>query len=91
MLKLLIHILKMQSEIRNKIPFKYRNCKIEKIESGASRRLFYRLKNNSNSVICMDSSKEKKQYINLLKVYSLLSKVNISIPKYIIKMITTVF
>ena len=40
----------------------------------------YRLSNDSNSVICLDSSNEKKQYHDFLKVHSYLSNINISIP-----------
>ena len=63
-----------------KIPQKYKNYKIQKIDSGASKRLFYRLSNDSKSVIFVDSSDQKNDYINLIGIYNYLSKINISIP-----------
>ena len=70
----------MNFDLFNKISSKYRNYRVEKISSGASKRLFYRLSSDSNSVICLDSSNEKKEYNDFLKVYSYLSKINVSIP-----------
>ena len=70
----------MKIDLFNKIPSKYKNYKIERINNGASKRKFYRLSNDSKSVICLDSSNEKKEYNNLLTVYSYLSKINVSIP-----------
>ena len=64
-----------------KIPYDFRKYKITKIESGASKRSFYRLINNNHSVICIDSGKEKENYLKYLNIYSILSKINISIPK----------
>ena len=63
------------------LPAKYKKYNIVKIESGASKRFFYKLSYNNHSVICIDSSKEKENYNNFLKVYNYLSKINISIPK----------
>ena len=62
-----------------KIPQKYKNYKIQKIDSGASKRLFYRLSNDSKSVIFVDSSDQKNDYINLIGIYNYLSKINISV------------
>ncbi len=70
----------MNFDLLDKISSKYKGYKIEKIKSEASKRTFYRLIKNSNSYICLDSSNEKKEYKNFLKVYNYLSKVNISIP-----------
>ena len=70
----------MNFDLLDKISLKYRDYKLEKIESGASKRIFYRLKKGSNSLICLDSGNEKKEYNNFLKVHSYLSKVNVSIP-----------
>ena len=70
----------MNFDLFDKISLKYRDYKLEKIESGASKRIFYRLKKGSNSLICLDSGNEKKEYNNFLKVHSYLSKVNVSIP-----------
>tara|TARA_Y100001960_G_C14674625_1_gene827833 strand:- start:247 stop:1209 length:963 start_codon:yes stop_codon:yes gene_type:complete len=67
-------------KIIDNISSKYTKYKIEKIESGASKRIFYRLKKNNHSVILMDSGKEKSQYNNFIKVHNYLSKINVSIP-----------
>ena len=71
----------MKFDLITKIPSKYRNYRVERITSEASKRLFYRLSSDSNSVICLDSRNEKEEYNNFLKIYSYLSKVNISIPQ----------
>jgi|ETNmetMinimDraft_23_1059889.scaffolds.fasta_scaffold05492_4 hypothetical protein len=71
----------MNFDLFDKISSKYKDYKLEKIKSGASKRTFYRLIKNSNSLICLDSSNEKKEYNNFLKAHSYLSKVNVSIPK----------
>ncbi|PPR46173.1 MAG: hypothetical protein CFH18_00659 [Alphaproteobacteria bacterium MarineAlpha5_Bin8] len=65
----------------NYISTKFRNHEIKKLESGASKRLFYRLSKNSKSFIVMDSSNEKKYYYDFLKIHNYLSKINIHIPK----------
>jgi len=70
----------MNFDLFENISSKYKNYKIKKIDNGASKRLFYRLSLNSDSVICLDSSNERKEYKNLIKVHSYLSKINISIP-----------
>ena len=70
----------MTFDLLNKISSKYKDYKVEKIKKGASKRYFYRLSDQSNSVICLDSSNEKKEYNDLLKVHSYLSKINVSIP-----------
>ena len=70
----------MKFDLLDKIPSKYQNYKVERISSGASRRLFYRISSGFNSFICLDSNNEKKEYKNFLKVHSYLSKINVSIP-----------
>jgi len=70
----------MNFDLFEKISSKYKNHKFEKIESGASKRNFYRLIKGSTSLICLDSGNEKKEYKNFLKVHSYLSKINVSIP-----------
>ena len=65
----------------SRIHSKYKDYKIIRIESGASKRNFYRLSKNSQSIICMDSSKDQKSYADYLKVHSYLKDNNISIPK----------
>ena len=76
----MISILIMTFDLFNKISLKYKDYKVEKIKSEASKRFFYRLSGKSNSVICLDSSNERKEYSDLLKVHSYLSKINVSIP-----------
>ena len=71
----------MKNDLINKIPKKFNKYNFEKIESGASKRLFFRLSYNCDSVILMDSRKEKNNYYDYIKVHSYLSKINISIPK----------
>ena len=68
-------------KIIDKILPKYESYEIKKIESGASKRLFYRLTKNNHSIILMDSETEKKQYNNYLKVHNYLSNINVSIPE----------
>ena len=70
----------MKFDLLDKIPSKFKNYKVERISSGASRRLFYRISSGFNSFICLDSNNEKKEYKNFLKVHSYLSKINVSIP-----------
>ena len=71
----------MIKEIEKMLPIKFKNCEIIKIENGASRRKYYRLKKNEQNAILMDSSKEPKQFKNYLKVHKILSKTKISIPE----------
>jgi len=71
----------MNNNLFDKLPLYLKKYKIEKIDSGASKRLFFRIKNNKKSFICMDSSKEKKEYYNYIKIHSYLSKTNITVPK----------
>jgi len=49
----------MNFDLFDKISSKYKDYKLEKIKSGASKRTFYRLIKGSNSLICLDSSNEK--------------------------------
>ena len=50
----------MNFDLFDKISSKYKDYKVEKIKSGASKRTFYRLVKGSNSFICLNSSNEKK-------------------------------
>jgi|TARA_B100001964_G_scaffold149657_1_gene164840 aminoglycoside/choline kinase family phosphotransferase len=70
----------MNFDIFDKISSKYKDYKFEKIKSGASKKIFYRIIKGSNSLICLDLSNENKEYKNFLNVHSYLSKVNVSIP-----------
>ena len=73
----------MNLNIINKLPKEFQKYNISKIETGASKKLFYKIKNMKNSFIVTDFTLEKKDYYNHLKIYNLLSKINISIPKII--------
>ena len=57
----------MNFDLFDKISSKYKDYKLEKIKSGASKRTFYRLIKNSNSLICLDSSNEKRNIIIFLR------------------------
>ena len=70
----------MKFDLYDKISSRYKDYKFEKIKSEASKRTFYRLIKDSNSLVCLDSGNEKKEYNNFLKIHSYLSKVNVSIP-----------
>ncbi len=70
----------MNFDLFDKIPLKYKGYKFEKIKSGASKKTFYRLIRDSNTLICLDSSNEKKEYKNFLMAHSYLSNANVSIP-----------
>ncbi len=54
---------------------------LEKIEDGLSKKSIYRKTEKNNSKIIIDFSKDKREFKNFLKVYEILLKVNISIPK----------
>ena len=71
----------MIKNILDIIPPNYKNYKIKKIDKEASGREYYRLFKNKRSFILMDSSKEKDAFFDFLKIYKILSKVNISIPQ----------
>ena len=71
----------MIKNILDIIPSNYKNYKIKKIDNEASGRQYYRLFKNKKSFIFMDSSKEKDAFFDFLKIYKILSKVNISIPQ----------
>ena len=71
----------MIKNILDIIPSNYKNYKIKKIDKEASGREYYRLFKNKRSFILMDSSKEKDAFFDFLKIYKILSKVNISIPQ----------
>ena len=71
----------MNLNLSDKISSKYQDYKIKKIDGGASNREFFRLSKNNESVICIDSNKEKEKFFSYLNINSYLSKINISIPK----------
>ena len=68
----------MIKNILDIIPSNYKNYKIKKIDKEASGREYYRLFKNKRSFILMDSSKEKDAFFDFLKIYKILSKVNIN-------------
>ena len=51
----------MEKNLLLKINSKFKNYKLFKIESGASKRLYYRIKDENNSFILMDSSQENQE------------------------------
>ena len=57
----------MNFDLFDKISSKYKDYKHKKIKSGASKRTFYRLIKDSNSLICLDSSNEKRNTIIFLR------------------------
>jgi len=73
----------MSLKISKRISQNFQNCKIKKIQSGASKKIFYRLRNNSKSYIITDFNNDKKEYQNYIKIYNLLKEINVSIPQII--------
>ena len=59
----------------------YKNFKFNKIKSGASKKIFYRLQKDNKSFILTDFNLDKKEYLNHLKIYNILKDLNISIPE----------
>ena len=57
----------MNFDLFDKISSKYKDYKIEKIKSEASKRTFYRLIKDSNSLVCLDSGNEKRSIIIFLR------------------------
>ena len=74
----------MSSKILNKLSLEFQKYNIKKIESGASKKICYRLnKNNKTFIVINFSSGDRQEYDNYVKVYNLLNNINISIPKII--------
>ncbi len=71
----------MNINLKDLIPKKFKNYKLENIKSGASYRNYYRLSKNKHSVIYMDSSKQPDDFNNFLHVHKILSKTKISVPQ----------
>ena len=57
------------SNIYKKIPKNFKNFKIYKIESGASNKRFYKLCNDSTSLILVDFNDDRSEYKNYIKIY----------------------
>jgi len=51
------------------------------IESGASKKIVFKLKKNKYDFILIDFSKDKIEFYNFIKVYKILKNINISLPK----------
>ena len=51
------------------------------IESGASKKIVFKLKKNKYEFILIDFSKDKIEFYNFIKVYKILKNTNISLPK----------
>ncbi len=51
------------------------------IKNGLSKKIIYRKSENKNNRILIDFSKDKTEFDNFIKVYNILKKINISIPK----------
>ena len=67
--------------IKKKLPKKFNSYKIQKLESGASKKKLYRLVDNNKSLILSDFSFNKNEYFDHIKIYNLLKKIDISIPE----------
>jgi len=63
-----------------KLPFKYQSYNIVEIDSGASKKKFYKINKENYSYIITDFKSDKEEYFNHLKIYNLLKNINISIP-----------
>ncbi len=57
----------------------FQNSKL--IESGASKKIVFKLKKNKYEFILIDFSKDKIEFYNFIKVYKILKNTNISLPK----------
>ena len=75
----------MMMNISNKLSNEFQKYSIEKIERGASKKFFYRLRYSNKKFILTDFSLNKEEYRNHLKIYNLLKNINISVPKIIEK------
>lgn len=75
----------MPSNILKKISREFKKYEILEVESGASKKKFYKLVNKNNSFIIIDFVLDKREFENHLKIYNLLKDIDISIPKIIEK------
>lgn len=69
--------------ISQKLTNEFKNYKIQKIESGASNKIFYRLNDDYKSFILIDFILDKKEFNDFLKIYNILKNIDISIPALI--------
>ncbi|MDC0057555.1 hypothetical protein OAJ74_05325, partial [Alphaproteobacteria bacterium] len=75
----------MSFDFLNKLSPEFRNYKIERIENGASKKLFFKISKGPNNFVCTDFNSDKLEYKNHLTVHKILSNINISIPALIEK------
>jgi len=75
----------MSFNFLEKLSPRFRNYKIERIEKGASNKLFYKISKGSKNFICTDFNSDKLEYENHLVVYGILSNIDISIPTLVEK------
>ena len=72
-------------KITKKLSKNFKNSIVEKIQSGASKKFFYRLNVDSKSYILIDFNNNKTEYDDHIKIYNLLKNIDISTPKIIEK------
>ena len=75
----------MSTKILKKLSIEFQKHNISKIESGASKKVLYRLSKNNKTFIVINFSPDKQEYDNYVKVYNLLKNINISLPSIIEK------
>ena len=66
----------MSLKISKKLSQNFQNCNIKKIQSGASKKKFYRLGNNFKTYILTDFNTDKNEYKNYIKIYQLLKEIS---------------
>ena len=76
----------MENNIYKKLSTKFHKYKISKIESGASKKIFYKLVGEKKeNFLVIDFNKDENEYKNHLKIYDILKNINISVPNIIEK------
>ena len=75
----------MTLKILQKISNNYKSCNLQKIQGGASNKNFYRILIDNKSYILTDFNKDGKEYEDYNKIYNILKRINVSIPKIIEK------
>ena len=76
----------MNFNFLDKLSPEFRRYKVERINNGASKKLFFKLSKGSDSFVCTDFNSDKLEYKNHLIVHRILSNIDISIPTLIEKM-----
>ena len=61
----------MFMNILNKLNNDFKNYNFQKIESGASKKILYRLKKDDKSYILIDFNKVENEYDDHLKIYKI--------------------